>query len=148
MIVKIINNKKEVKNMNKELVYKITGKPTVEKLNEYSCDDNMFFRFQNPLREIGEESWGMIYKTKEEAIEDGCTILNGKSCCWNATDFAEYLPYYNNSYVIMIVKGFYVKDGHDEEPVVDISKIVEVWDYDDFVATYEKYYEMMIEYIN
>lgn len=48
----------------------------------------------------------------------------------------------------MIVKGFYVEDGHDEEPVVDISKIVEVWDYDDFVATYEKYYEMMIEYIN
>lgn len=126
--------------MKKELVYKITGKPTVEKLNDYNYDDNMFYRFQNPMHEMGEESWGMIYKTREEAIEEGCTILNGKSCCWNVDDFTEYLSYYNNDYVVMIVKGWYVENGHDKEPVVDISEIVEVWDYDKFVEVYQEYY--------
>lgn len=125
--------------MKQELVYKINGKPSVEKFQEYDYDDNMFYRFQNPTHEMGEESWGMIYKTKEEAIEDGCDILNGKSCCWNISDFTEYLQYYDNDYVVMVVKGSYVEDGHDEEPVVDISEIVEIWDYDEFVETYQEY---------
>ena len=79
--------------------------------------------------------------TKEEAIEDGCDILDGKSCCWNISDFTEYLQYYDNDYVVMIVKGSYVEDGHDEEPVVDISEIVEIWDYDEFVEVYQDYVE-------
>ena len=61
--------------MKQELVYKVNGKPTIEKIEDYNYDDNMFYRFQNPSHEMGEESWGMIYKSKEEAIEDGCDIL-------------------------------------------------------------------------
>lgn len=53
----------------------------------------------------------------------------------------EYLQYYDNDYVVMIVKGSYVEDGHDEEPVVDISEIVEIWDYDEFVEVYQDYVE-------
>lgn len=122
-------------------VYKVNGVPTPNKLAQYDEDDNIFYRFQNPEHETGDKSWGMIYKTKEEAIEDGSTVLNGKSCCCTANELLDYAPFYGDDYVVLVVNGWYIEDGHDDEPVVDIDEIVEVWSLPDLVKAYEKYTE-------
>lgn len=125
----------------KELVYKINGVPTPEKIEEYDEDNNIFYRFQNPTHEMGEKSWGMIYSSEEEALEDGSTILDGKSCCWTVSQLLDFAPYFDNDYVVLVVNGYYVEDGHDDEPVVDIAEVLEVWNLPDLVKAYEEYTE-------
>ena len=57
------------------ILYSVNNQPTAEKIEDYNDKSNMFYRFQDPTLEIGTQSWGMIYSTPEEAIEDGSTVL-------------------------------------------------------------------------
>ena len=50
-------------------IYEVNSTPTIEKIEKYDDDIHMFYRFQNKDWEMGEESWGMIFSTREEAIE-------------------------------------------------------------------------------
>ena len=111
---------------------KVNNKPSREKFEIYNEDNNTFYRFQNPNHEIGEQSWGMIYSSPEEAIEDGSDVLNGKSCCWTARELSNYMQYFDKDHNVLVVNGRYVEDGHDGEPVVDIISIEEVWSYEDY----------------
>ena len=115
---------------------KVNNKPSREKFEKYDEDDCVYYRFQNPAHEIGNKSWEMIYKTLEEAIEDGSEILNGKSCCNTSEELSNYMQYYDNDYNVLVVSGRYVEEGHDGEPVVDIIDIEEVWSYKDFCDLY------------
>lgn len=111
---------------------KVNNKPSKEKFETYDENNYTFYRFQNPNHKIGEQSWGMIYCTPEEALEDGSDVLNGKSCCWTSRELSNYMQYFDNSYNVLVVNGNYVEDGHDGEPVVDIICIEEIWSYEDY----------------
>jgi hypothetical protein len=103
-----------------------------ERLKE--LEKECYFRFQNPKRELTSESksWGMIYMSEKEAIEEGSYVLEGKSCVSKPTDLIDWMQSYNNSYVILAFKGEYVGEGHDGEDVVKFREAVEVYDFDEF----------------
>ena len=67
-------------------IYEVNNKPTIDKIENFDDERNTYYRFQNKDWEMGTQSWGMIYSSPEEAIEDGSTVLNGKSCCSTAKE--------------------------------------------------------------
>ena len=123
------------------ILYPVNNTPTPEKIESYNYDSNIFFRFQDPILEIGAQSWGMIYSSAEEAIEDGSTVLEGKS----AFRTAKELYYYNGTIdpeaVILIIKGWSAGEGHDGEDLIDIEEILEIWNMQEFENTIEEMLE-------
>ena len=121
--------------------YEVNNMPTMEKINKYDEDRYTYYRFQEKDWEMGTESWGMVFSTREEAIEDceewGYTpetaILNGKSCCDTAKELLSYCDRFDKDFRVLVLTGNYVEEGHDSESVVDVDEIVEIWDYDDFI---------------
>lgn len=114
-------------------IYEVNNIPTAEKIEEYNRDKNTFYRFQCKDWEMGTKSWGMIYSTQEEAIEDGSTVLDGKSCCRTANELYRFKNEFDNDFHVLVVKGWYVEEGHDGEDVVDIEEITEIWSREDFL---------------
>ena len=122
-------------------IYEVNSTPTIEKIEKYDDDIHMFYRFQNKDWEMGEESWGMIFSTREEAIESaeewGMTeeeaVLPGKSACNTAKELASFSGCFGNEYRVIVINGDQVGYGHDDEAVVDSIDIIEIWDYDDFM---------------
>lgn len=114
--------------------YEINNQPTVDKINEYDEDNRTYYRFQMKDWEMGTQSWGMIYNTPEEAIEDGSTVLEGKSCCSTANQLWDFAQCFDKDFRVLVVKGSYVEEGHDGEEVVEIDEIVEIWGFNEFIA--------------
>lgn len=121
-------------------IYEVNNKPTVEKINNYDGESNTYYRFQMKDWEMGSQSWGMIYGSADEAIEncedDGLTpstaVLDGKSCCDTAKDLMSFVQNFDKDFRVLVLTGNYVEEGHDGESVVDVDEILEIWDYDEF----------------
>ena len=113
-------------------LYKVNNVPTIEKIRLYDEDNNKYYRFQEKGLEIGTKSWEMLYSTEEEALEDGATVLNGKSCCSTATKLHGFRFEFDADYHVLVLTGQFVEVGHDDEDVVDVEEIVEIWSYEDF----------------
>ena len=90
--------------------------------------------------EMGYQSWGMIYSTAEEAIEncedDGLTedeaVLDGKSACNTAQELFGFSGMFDKDFRVLVVSGKSIGTGHDGEEVVDVDEILEIWDYVEF----------------
>lgn len=119
-------------------IYNVNNKPSEDKIEKYNEDNYTYFRFQCKDWEIGTKSWGMIFATEEEAIEESESwgiekpILNGKSCCSTAEDLYSIAEQFDKDFRVLVLNGNYVEEGHDGEDVVDVKEIIEIWDYDDF----------------
>lgn len=122
-------------------IYEVNNKPTIEKIEKYDEDRYTFYRFQNKDWEMGTKSWGMIYGSAEEAIEncenDGLTteeaVLDGKSCCSTANQLWNFTQYFDKDFRVVVLTGNCVGEGHDGEDVVDVDEILEIWDYNEFI---------------
>ena len=112
--------------------YEVNNKPTIDKIENFDDERNTYYRFQNKDWEMGTQSWGMIYSTPEEAIEDGSTVLNGKSCCSTAKELYNFMDYFDTDFNVLILEGDWVEEGHDGEDVVEVSSIKEIWSFEDF----------------
>ena len=129
-------------------VFEVTGRPNAEEIIKYTEMENIFFRFQNPCYAIeGEytQSWGMIYSTAEEAIEncedDGLTedeaVLSGKSCMPTFHEIIHWGSQFNDDDVLLIFKGYDTYEtGHDGEYVADYDETVAVWSVKDVFDFY------------
>jgi len=113
-------------------LYKVNSAPTIEKIRMYDEDRDTYYRFQENYLEMGTKSWGMIYSTPEEAIEDGSTVLNGKSCCSTARSLHGFRLEFMADVRVLVLTGQFVEVGHDDEDVVDVAEILEIWDYTEF----------------
>lgn len=134
--------------MKKELIFEVTGKANAKDIVKYTDMENVWFRFQNPCNAIkGEytQSWGMIYDSAEEAIEncedDNLTedeaVLSGKSCMPSLHEIMNWSQYYNNSDVLLIFKGYDTREtGHDGEYVAEYDELVAVWSMEDVIKFY------------
>lgn len=130
-------------------MFKVNGQPTQELIEKFNNDDNIFYRFQNPKFDLDEnsESWGMIYGTREEAIEnaenDGLTedeaVLPGKSCMPTFEEILNWSPYFNNDDVLLVFEGRDTRvTGHDGEYVAYYWGEVATWSMEDVKAYLEK----------
>lgn len=124
------------------IIYKITGKPTDEVVEKYDSDRNIFFRFQNPEWELNEDSksWGMIFRSEEEALEDAeeygfdedTAVLPGKSCMNTLKGVWNWVDQFDDSYVVLAFEGSDTGvSGHDDEWVAEFIKPVAVWSIED-----------------
>lgn len=121
-------------------LYEVNNKPTLEKIEKYNEDRFIFFRYQMKDWEMGEQSWGMIYSTAEEAIEncedDGLTedeaVLDGKSACNTAQELFSFSRMFDKDFRVLVLNGKSVGTGHDGEEVVEVDEILEIWDYEEF----------------
>lgn len=123
-------------------IYEVNNKPTLEKIEEFDGNDNIFYRFQMKDWEMGTKSWGMIYSSEEEAREccedDGLTedeaVLNGKSACFTAKELMSFSSNFDYDFRVVVLKGWDTREtGHDGEYVVDVEEIIEVWSMEDFI---------------
>jgi len=123
-------------------MYKVAGKPTEEMVEKFNEDNHIFFRFQNPNRELDQDSksWGMIYSSEEEAREncedDGLSedeaVLPGKSCMDTLEGVWNWADQFDDSYVILVFEGTDTGvSGHDDEYVAEFIKPVAVWSIED-----------------
>lgn len=127
-------------------IYEVNNKPTIEKVEMYDNDRDTYYRFQHKDWEMGEKSWGMIYGSEEEAREayeeDGLdpddAILNGKSCCSTLKELSNHSFSFNNQFVVLVLTGDYVEDGHDDEDVIDVAEILEIWSWEDYIKMAEE----------
>lgn len=121
-------------------VYEVNNKPTVEKIEKYDHDSNIYYRFQMKDWEMGTESWGMIYDSAEEAMEayeeEGLdpedAVLNGKSCCSTAKDLFNFIDSFDEDFRVLVMEGDWVEEGHDGEDVIGVTKVLEIWDFNQF----------------
>lgn len=113
-------------------IYTVNARPSKEKIDSFDHNKDVYYRFQNPDHEAGTQSWGQIYSTPEEAIEDESTVLNGKSCCSTAHKLYGFCDQFDKDYVVLVMSGWFVEVGHDDEDVIDIDQVLEVWSYEDF----------------
>jgi len=136
MRMKVYNIIKERKKerIRMEKFYKVVGKPNKEEIEKFDSDNGVFYRFQNPNRELTSESksWGMIYESEEEAEEDGYEALPGKSCCSTFEEVLSYTSSFDEDYVLLVFDGVDTGvDGDDGEYVAEYVRPVAVWDFED-----------------
>ena len=120
---------------------------TVKEIEKFDNDKNVFYRFQNPDFEVGEESWGMIYNTREEAIEaymeeNDCSyeeaeeyaILPGKSCMPTFEGILNFASSFDDDFVLLIFKGEDTRyTGHDDEYVARYDETITTLSMDEVV---------------
>ncbi|HCC07764.1 MAG TPA: hypothetical protein DEP72_06380 [Clostridiales bacterium] len=123
------------------ILYPVNNTPTPDKIENYNYNSNIFYRFQDPTLEIGTQSWGMIYTSAEEAIEDGSTVLEGKSCFGTAKELRFYNGTIDPEAVILVFSGWDAGTGHDGETLADIDQILEIWNMQEFKNTVNKMLE-------
>lgn len=124
-------------------VWNVNNQPTVEKINKYDADKHIFFRVQDRDYELGTQSWGMLYDSAEEAREayeeEGLNpddaVLDGKSAWGTSREMLHYAVSRFDSVtdVILVIRGDDVATGHDDESVVDVDEVLEVWNLDEFL---------------
>lgn len=127
-------------------IYEVNNQPTVEKIEKYDDMNDVYYRFQMKDWEMGTKSWGMIYSSAEEVIEncedDGLAedeaVLNGKSCCSTANELMNFSCSFDKDFRVLVLTGDYVEEGHDGEDVVDVEEILEIWDFNDFINIMEE----------
>ena len=130
-------------------IYKVNGVPNLEKINEYDEQSNIYYRFQCKNWEMGTKSWGMVFTSEEDALEN-CeewgmspedAILNGKSACSTANHLWDFAQYFDKDFRVLVLNGDYVEEGHDGEDVISVNDILEIWDYNDFINCMQEMYE-------
>lgn len=129
-------------------MYRVDAVLNKEIIEKFDNDDYTFWRFQDPKFEISgeyEESWGMIYGSREEAIEsymedNECdydeaeenAILPGKSCM---KTFDEIMDFHNQFFKGYVLMAFHGKDtrvtGHDDEYVATFYEPIAIFSTDD-----------------
>lgn len=115
--------------------YKVKTVPTEELLKEYE-DAGYYFRFQDKNYKLTSrsKSFGMIYSNAKEALADGSTVLNGKSCVSNPKDLIRWCCEFDNKFhVVIVFKGTWKEHGHDGEDVVRYEGLVDVFEYNSFI---------------
>lgn len=130
-------------------MYEVNAKLTKELIEKFDNDDSIFWRFQDPNFEITgefEESWGMIYSSREEAIEEymndndcdydeaeDSAILPGKSCTETFEGIMKfYGSFFLGGYVLMAFSGFDTRAaGHDDESVATFHEPVAIFSIED-----------------
>jgi len=113
--------------------YPVNNKPNIDKIRMYDEDSNVFYRFQMPEWEMGTKSWGMIFDSEEDALENGGTVTEGKSACEKARFSYRYADAFGSTDRMLIIKGYSLGRGPDEEEeLVVVEEILEVWSYNDF----------------
>lgn len=106
---------------------KVTSNFNEQDLDRWQKD--CFFRFQCLDWEVGDKSFGMIYSTPEEAMEEGSTVLDGKSCCGNWRDLRDHLDSFDEEYFcVLVFKGTHNGYGHDGEDVAIPEEFVAALD--------------------
>jgi hypothetical protein len=103
-----------------------------DKIFEY-MKKGYFFRYQDPkfINDLSQESksWGMIYGSEEEALEDGSEVLEGKSCMTNPYQlWTGWGEYFQEDDVIMVFDGEDTGTiGHDEENVATFTSFIDAF---------------------
>jgi len=123
-----IENSKVIRNE----LYTVNNAPNIEKIKMYNADNNTYYRFQSKFLKIGNKSWEMGYDSEEEALENDARILNGKSCCSAAKSLHGFRFEFNKDYHVLVLTGDFIEIGHDDEDVIDVAKILEIWSYEEF----------------
>jgi len=112
-------------------MWKVDTKITNELINKFDEEDGVFYRFQNKDYDISgdyEESWGMIYSTKYEAMEDyesmdlnpEDAVLPGKSCMTTFDEIMSFISSFDSDFVLLIFDGCDTfAEGHDGEYVAE-----------------------------
>lgn len=121
-------------------LYEVNNKPSIEKIENYDNDNYIYYRFQMKDWEMGTQSWGMIYNSAEEAIEncedDGLTedeaVLDGKSACFTAKELMDFVCQFDKDFRVLVLNGNRVGEGHDGEDVIEVNEVLEIWDFDEF----------------
>jgi len=113
-------------------LYKVNNIPTIKKINIYDEDNNTYYRFQENSIEIGNKSWEMGYDSEEEALENDARSLNGKSCCSTARTLHGFRFEFDKDYRVLVLTGNFIEVGQDDEDVVNIWEILEIWSYEEF----------------
>lgn len=121
-------------------LYEVNNKPSIEKIESYDNDNYIYYRFQMKDWEMGTQSWGMIYNSAEEAIEncedDGLTedeaVLDGKSACFTAKELMDFVCQFDKDFRVLVLNGNRVGEGHDGEDVIEVNEVLEIWDFDEF----------------
>ena len=133
-----------------KMIYKKRDKCTPELLRQLSEKENVFFRFHNPYRRLSSrsKSWEMGYESELEAIREGSTVLEGKSCTKEAKDLMEFEHAFDSSYVVLAFEGWDTgQTGHDGEIVATYYKKVKCFNYEDFVNCFD-YIDWNWQYID
>lgn len=128
----VLNQAANIEGMGKDN-FTVKTKPTTELLKTY-MDKGYYFRFQNPKRALNRDSksWGMVYSSEKEALEDSSTVLEGKSAVINPTDLVDYIQQYDDSYVVLVFDGERTGYGHDGELAVKFEKEIDVFSRTEF----------------
>lgn len=118
-------------------------------INKLDNDRNVFYRFQDKSFDIDadhSESWGMIYSTRQDAIEDYMSdydcdeeeaeenaILPGKSCMTTLQEIWKWSGEFDSKNFVLL--AFYGTDtyaeGHDGEYVAEFNEAAAIFDIDD-----------------
>lgn len=107
-----------------------------ERIKKWNEDDHVFYRFQMRGYAIGNESWGMIYNSREEAIEawmdeNDCdyetaeseAILPGKSCMPTLEEIWEWVCSFSDNDYLLVFRGLDTGvSGHDGEYVAEFEE--------------------------
>lgn len=132
------------------MYYKPNSKLSEEIIERFDNDDFIFWRFQCKDWEITgdyEESFGMIYDNREEAIEDymyehECSyeeaeeyaILPGKSCMPTFIGIMDFYKAFDKDFVLMAFEGSDTGiTGHDGEYVAEFYEPVAIFSYEDAI---------------
>ena len=125
-------------------------------IEEYDNNENVFYRFQCRDWEIGAESWGMIYSTREEAIEawmeenecdyeeaEEAAILPGKSCMDTFENIMTFSSQFDYDCDLLVFHGHdtYVT-GHDGEYVAEFIEEIARISMDEAVELYNDIHKM------
>jgi hypothetical protein len=104
-----------------------------------------YFRVQDMDWKVGLKSWGMIYTSAKEAIEDGGTILDGKSCVSEWRQLYQFWDgwgrFGGKGLCVLVFKGIRNGYGHDDECVVKPEKVVVTLDCSRFLEILETEYK-------
>jgi len=82
----------------------------------------------------------MIYANAEEALEDGSTILPGKSCVRNWRQLGQFADSFGDGtdFAVMVFNGYNVGSGHDGEEVVTPDVFIAAFDAKNFMNILEQ----------
>jgi len=123
------------------MVYKKLDLCSPEVLEKLSHSDGVFFRFHDPNRRMSTrtKSWGMYFESAHEAVKNGGTILDGKSCENSPEELMRWATSFDNSYIVIAFYGHDTrKAGHDGETVATYYKKLKAFSYGDFCKCFKE----------